>query len=116
MPETKTLIYEWDAEEWSGPESDPDAECLEHYHSETFAETWTTAQQLKARGAVNVRIVLVRDDTTRGGGRSWAYLDERCFLPSEFTEPDAEGRYVANGVRVPLRFHAEVARQPKVSL
>ncbi len=96
------LSYEWDLETYDGNAQAPESEVLEHLHADALRELpW-----LLDRYQVHV---LVR--TTEDGDRSWAYVDTQSrMLPAEFSVPNSEGVYVTTGVRVPQRFHREIAR------
>lgn len=89
--------YEWDVET-----SDEYGDILEH----DFRDMLRDLPWLLDKNQVHV---LVR--TTEDGDRSWAYVDTQSrMLPAEFSVPDAEGVYQETGVRVPQRFHREIAR------
>lgn len=97
-----TVGYEWDLETWSGPEGDPEAECLDHHHGDRLRDVpWPATK--------NERLVLVR--TTDEGDRLWAYVDESRMLPKFFSRPEADGKDHETDVAVPQRFHREIARE-----
>lgn len=99
-----TVVYEWDVETVAAVESDDHEqdECVDHYHTESFAEAQRVAAT-QAPDGFRHQIVLVRDDDE---GRSWAYVNGK--LPEFFT--DADGHDTA---RVPKRFHAELSASGK---
>jgi hypothetical protein len=94
--------YQWDLETFD-PES---GDILDHHHAESLsALPWPSTP--------GERLVLVRDVGNDLDGlqcRSWAYVDESRMLPAEFTIPDETGTERSIGVRVPQRFHREIAR------
>lgn len=55
----------------------------------------------------NERLVLVR---TTQYDKQWAYVDDSKMLPKYFSIPEADGKYHETNVRVPQRFHREIAR------
>lgn len=103
--------YEWDVERVQDI-STAEVEAGEVIHHD-FADSYADALRRAAKPAFGQRndIVLVRDDDK---GRCWAYMFDGA-LPAEFTEPDETGAYLPNGVKVPQRFRAEIARATTVS-
>lgn len=100
------VMYEWDVEELDAPSTAEDPEILDHNHCDTFAQALVILSRLDAPG----RIVLVRDvgnDVEGLTDRAWAYLKDGQ-LPETFTYGADED----SGIRVPQRFHDEVARVP----
>lgn len=96
-----SVEYEWDVETVSVADTEDleENECVEHNHCASFAEAVLIAAAKPPEGFDHV-IVLVRDDDN---GRSWAYY--AGDLPERFSDANGE-----EGIHVPLRFHAEVAR------
>jgi hypothetical protein len=91
--------YEWDLETWEG--EGEDAECVEHNHADKLADVPFPASRFE-------KLVLVR--STDGGSRSWAYVDQSMMLPRFFSQPGPDGNDYETDVRVPQRFHREIAR------
>jgi hypothetical protein len=100
---TDQIHYEWDCEELDGPDSD-DAEIIDHWFGDTFAEVRKHASHLE-----HYRFVLVRNRGNELEGlldRQWAYLNESGHLPERFDWGGGE----TGGAKVPARFHKETAR------
>lgn len=97
-----SVTYEWDLESWDGdPDKEPDAEVLDHHHGDKLLDVPLPASKTE-------KLVLVR--TTDDGSRLWAYVDESRMLPRHFSRPEPDGKYYETDVKVPQRFHREIAR------
>lgn len=98
--------YEWDIETIER-QTDGDEEVLDHHHAERLSNY--AARDYVAENEpyeYNV-LVLVRDSD---GERLWAYVDmTRYVLPRYFDDAWHE----ETGVKVPKRFHEEIARLRK---
>jgi hypothetical protein len=95
-----TVYYEWDLESWElfGDEE----ECLDHNHADKLSD-------LPTPSTPGEKLVLVRDAV---GSRLWAYVDPVSrMLPKYFSRPEAGGNYHETNVKVPQRFHREIARE-----
>lgn len=89
-----TIYYEWDIETVDGED------IVDHHHEDKLEDLHFPTL------AHDERLVLVRDD----GTRLWAYVDESKMLPKYFSRPEADGNYHETNVKVPQRFHREIAR------
>lgn len=91
--------YEWDKETYDIKATDPEAEVLDHDFSEKLINVGFPVCDKELT-------VLVRDNKV---GKLWAYVDESRMLPKYFSRPEADGRYHETDVKVPQRFHREIA-------
>lgn len=94
------VVYEWDMEEYNIDASDSEAEVIGHYHSDTLIGVGFPSDHTQ-------KLVLVRDDNS---SRLWAYVDDSRMLPKYFSRPEADGKYYETSVKVPERFHREIAK------
>lgn len=97
------IIYEW-TRETVDPET---GDILDTAFADDPRDVWPTG--------ANDRLALVRttgDDVRGITDRMWAYADAARMLPAEFTYCGAEPGEAdpPNGVRVPQRFHRQIAR------
>ncbi len=94
------VSYEWDLETWD------ELDCLDHHHAEKLRDLPTPSNKFE-------KLVLVRDVGDQVNGlvdRMWAYVDESGMLPKYFSLP-GPSRYYETNVKVPQRFHREIARE-----
>lgn len=96
------VIYEWDCETVSAPQTvnNVEGECHDHKYSETYASALADSLKVAPDG-FRFQIVLVRDDDE---GRAWASV-EGGVIPEWFTDADGEPTS-----KVPKKFHAEVEK------
>jgi hypothetical protein len=95
-----TVSYEWDIE--SIEIINGEEVVLDHQHADDLCDLPTPANDCD-------RLVLVRDDDNH---RMWAYVDNGSrMLPKYFSIPQADGKYYETSVKVPQRFHREIARE-----
>lgn len=98
--------YEWDMEELDPTNLDPiERDILDHNHAD---QLW----KLGGLPNKNQRLVLVRDEGNDLDGltdRLWAYVSNDWTLPEYFC--DSEGKQTM--VKVPARFHKELAKQTR---
>ena len=101
---TTYITYEWLVEtlDLDSADSADDADIIEVYHADTYAEALKWAEQEEQP----VRIGLVRDRGNNLDGlidRQWAYLDAGTMgaLPEHFD----------GGIKVPARYHRELERK-----
>lgn len=97
-----TVHYEWCKEVYDIRHDDPDAEIVDLIFGDKLIEVGFATSHLE-------QLVLVR--TTDSGDRSWAYVDESLMLPKYFSIPQSDGKYYETNVKVPQRFHREIARE-----
>lgn len=98
------IHYEWDVEtvELYGECE----EVVDHFHQPSYRAAQVNKRALEKNDpSMRYDIVLVRDEESRGGSRTWAYLREDGTLPQTFE--DASGNPATT---VPKNFHIEVAR------
>lgn len=95
-----SVIYEWDLELYNMDASDSEAEIIEHNFGDKLIDVGFPS-------AHNEMLVLVRD---ADGERSWAYVDNSYMLPKYFSRPEADGKYYETNIKVPQRFHREIAK------
>lgn len=95
------VSYEWDMEKYTIDASDENAEIEDHYFGDKLIDVGFPSDHTQ-------RLVLVR--TADGGERSWAYVDESRMLPKFFSIPREDGKYYETEVKVPQRFHREIAK------
>lgn len=94
------VFYEWDIE--SVEVINGEEVVLDHQHADDLRDLPTPANDCD-------RLVLVRDTD---GTRMWAYVDNKSrMLPKYFSIPQADGKYYETNVKVPQRFHREIARE-----
>jgi len=91
-----TVFYEWDIESYD----EPDGDIMDHQHADHLSDLPLPSTHLE-------KLVLVRNADE---GRLWAYA-ENGMLPSHFSRPEADGKYYETNVKVPKRFHREIARE-----
>lgn len=92
------VAYEWDRET-----VDQYGDIIDHSHSDTL-------EPIAEDGG---RLVLVRDEYTEADGvqdRLWAYVDDAGKLPEFFSRAGTGEDDWVTSVRVPQRFHKELAR------
>lgn len=100
-----SVDYEWCIEEWK------DEEIIEHTHAQRISDISRYIPQVDG---VNLRLVLIRDSLDKHGSlleREWAYVaktDKGLCLPHDFFYGDDR-----LGVKVPEKFHVEIARIQK---
>lgn len=94
------ITYEWDMEEYDIAADNSEAEIVDHYHGDKLIDIGFPSDHKQ-------KLVLVRDDDN---GRLWAYVDESRMLPKYFSRPEADGKYYETNVKVPQRFHREIAK------
>jgi hypothetical protein len=112
MSDKTDVRYEWlvetlDLDNCNSDDAD-DADIIEVYHADTYAEALKWAEQADQP----VRIGLVRDRGNDLEGlldRQWAYLTAGTMgtLPERFDWGGGE----TNGAKVPERFHRELKRR-----
>lgn len=91
-----SVNYEWDYET-----VDPDTgEVVDHDHRDKLRDYTYPLDTYQV-------LVLVRDD--EDSGRQWAYVTGDGVLPEFFEVPEGDGNYYATNVKVPQRFHKELA-------
>ena len=95
-----TVWYEWDLEEYDINANDPDAEIVDHNHGDKLVELGFPADHKQ-------KLVLVRNTED---SRLWAYVDDSRMLPKYFSRPEADGKYYETNVKVPQKFHREIAK------
>lgn len=91
--------YEWDKEEYDIAADDPKAEIIDHNFGEKLVDVGFPCVKTEL-------LVLVRDSEQ---GKLWAYVDDSRMLPRYFSRPEADGKYHETNVKVPQRFHREIA-------
>lgn len=92
--------YEWDLEEYNINADDPEAEIIDHNHGGKLIDVGFPSDKSQ-------KLVLVRNSEA---GRLWAYVDESRMLPKYFSRPETDGKYYETDVKVPQKFHREIAR------
>jgi len=103
----KQTIYEWDAET-----VDEHGDIQDHFHADSLKEVLNCIKNFPLEDGRHYEVVLVRDVWGDDGNldeRSWAYMNKDNTLPEEFADVGIE-EMVPNGIRVPKRFHKEVAK------
>lgn len=100
-----SVNYEWDIETID-PETD---DIFDHNFNDDLSALLPHFVTQNA----TMRLVLVRhvgNDVEGETDRSWAYVNDNWFLPTEFTTPGSDGQEHPTGIRVPQRFHRLIAR------
>ncbi len=104
--------YEWDIETIER-QTDGDEEVLDHYHAERLKDYPKGALIAENEPYEYNMLVLVRDSD--GGGfavhRVWAYVDMTTLELPEFFD---DAWQTETSVKVPQRFHTEIARWRKL--
>lgn len=96
-----TVSYEWDIEEVDRDSGD----ILDHNHGDKLSQLLRAFGDIITQGRGD--LVLVRDEGNNVEGlldRYWAYVKDGV-LPEYFTDSMGED----TGIRVPQRFHREIA-------
>jgi hypothetical protein len=94
------VLYEWDIESIEIIEGEEIV--LDHQHADKLSDLPTPVNDCE-------KLVLVRDTDD---SRMWAYVDNVSrMLPKYFSRPEADGNYHETNVKVPQRFHREIARE-----
>lgn len=93
--------YEWDVEVYT----DDEYQDIEDHLFQSDYAGCVKEMQAETPEGMKKRVVLVRDDDSRNGGRSWAYM-ENGKLPEYF-----EDAYGVKTAKVPKRFHQEVSNE-----
>lgn len=88
------VTYEWDIESYDGDE------IVDHNFGDNLKDIGLPVLQ-------GDQLVLVRNDDD---GRYWAYV-EANMLPAFFSIPQADGKYYETTIKVPKKFHRELAKE-----
>ena len=99
--------YEWDIETIER-QTDGDEEVLDHYHAEKLKDYPEGALTAENEPYEYNALVLVRDSD---GDRVWAYVDLTTLELPEFCD---DAWQTETDVKVPQRFHTEIARWRKL--
>ena len=102
-----TILYEWDVEEVDRDSGD----ILNHNHGDKLSWLLPAFGNIITQGRGD--LVLVRDEGNNTEGlldRHWAYVKDGV-LPEYFADSMGEN----TSIRVPQRFHRELARQKETT-